>query len=109
MQSENFAWRDAKAAENLRDHGIAFDTAVKAFADPFAVKWIDEREAYGEERCNLPWDVRGCDPARHLHRAQRADQDYFSPAGGATRTDVTRPRPLDVTEGRPPAIVGQAT
>lgn len=26
---------------------------VKAFADPFAVEWIDEREAYGEERCNL--------------------------------------------------------
>lgn len=27
--------------------------AVKAFADPFAVEWIDEREAYGEQRCNL--------------------------------------------------------
>lgn len=27
---------------------------VKAFADPFAVEWIDEREACGEERCNLP-------------------------------------------------------
>ena len=53
MQDENFEWRDAKAAENLRDHGIVFDKAVKAFADPFAVEWIDERGAYGEERCNL--------------------------------------------------------
>ena len=26
--------------------------AVKAFADPFAVDWLDEREPYGEERCN---------------------------------------------------------
>ena len=33
----DFEWRDAKAAENLRDHGIAFDKAVKAFADPYAV------------------------------------------------------------------------
>jgi uncharacterized DUF497 family protein len=46
MQDENFEWRDAKAAENLRDHGIALDKAVKAFADPFAVEWIDAREAY---------------------------------------------------------------
>ena len=51
MEDENFEWRDAKAAENLRDHGIAFEKAVKAFADPFAVEWIDEREAYGES-CN---------------------------------------------------------
>jgi uncharacterized DUF497 family protein len=54
MQGERFEWRDAKAAQNLRDHGISFDKAVKALADPFAVEWIDDSEAYGgEERCNL--------------------------------------------------------
>jgi uncharacterized protein len=53
MEDENFEWRDKKAAKNLREHGIAFDKAVKVFADPFAVEWIDEREAYGEERCIL--------------------------------------------------------
>ena len=53
MRDEQFEWDDRKAADNLRAHGIAFDKAVKAFADPFAVEWLDERGSYGEERCNL--------------------------------------------------------
>jgi uncharacterized protein len=53
MQDENFEWDDEKAAENWRAHGVAFDKAVKALADPFSVEWLDESEAYGEERCNL--------------------------------------------------------
>ncbi len=53
MESEEFEWHDAKAAEKLRNHGIAFDRAVEAFADPFAIEWIDQSEAYGEERWNL--------------------------------------------------------
>ncbi|HEU0156272.1 MAG TPA: BrnT family toxin [Stellaceae bacterium] len=84
MQDKNFEWRDEKAAENLRDHGVAFAKAVRAFADPYAVEWIDERETYGEERCNLLGMCEGVVPARDLYRARRADQDYFGPAGGAT-------------------------
>jgi uncharacterized DUF497 family protein len=53
MQDEQFEWDDAKAADNWRNHGVTFDKAVKTFADPFAVEWIDEREDYGEERRNL--------------------------------------------------------
>ena len=53
MEDARFEWRDAKAAANLRAHGVAFHRAVKAFADPFAVEWIDRNEAYGEERWNL--------------------------------------------------------
>ena len=53
MEDERFEWRDEKAAENLRDHGVAFAKAVKAFADPFAVEWIDQSAAYGEERWSL--------------------------------------------------------
>ena len=49
---------------------LPFDKAVKAFADPFAVEWIDEREAYDEERYNLLGHVRGRDPARDLHGAR---------------------------------------
>jgi hypothetical protein len=33
--------------------GITFDKGVKAFGDPFAVEWIDKREADGEEQSNL--------------------------------------------------------
>ena len=53
MQGETFEWDDGKAAQNLRDHGVAFSKAVTAFADPFSVEWIDDSAAYGEERWNL--------------------------------------------------------
>ena len=48
-----FEWDDAKAVANLRDHGVSFAQAAAACADPFAVEWIDDREAYGEERVIL--------------------------------------------------------
>ena len=53
MKGGQFEWHDEKAAENLRNHGVAFEKAVNAFADPFAIEWIDRSEAYGEERWNL--------------------------------------------------------
>lgn len=48
-----FEWDDAKAAANYRKHGVTFEQAAHAFRDPFAVEWIDERAAYGEERVIL--------------------------------------------------------
>jgi len=48
-----FEWDDAKAAINWRHHGVAFHQAIKAFRDPFAIEWIDDRENYGEERINM--------------------------------------------------------
>jgi uncharacterized DUF497 family protein len=47
-----FEWDAEKAADNWRDHGIAFDEAIKIFRDAFAIESIDDREAYGEERVN---------------------------------------------------------
>lgn len=48
-----FEWDKNKAEMNLSKHGIAFQHAVKAFSDHFAIELIDEREDYGEERINL--------------------------------------------------------
>jgi uncharacterized protein len=48
-----FEWDSAKAVANWRDHGVAFEQAIEAFRDPFAVETIDDREDYGEERINL--------------------------------------------------------
>ena len=48
-----FEWDDAKAAANYRKHGVTFEQAAHAFRAPFAVEWIDERAAYGEERVIL--------------------------------------------------------
>ncbi|HEU0157616.1 MAG TPA: BrnT family toxin [Stellaceae bacterium] len=54
-----FAWDGVKAAQNLRDHRVSFEQAACAFRDPFAVEWIDTREAYREERCILLGMVDG--------------------------------------------------
>ncbi len=48
-----FEWDLNKAARNFSDHKVSFGQAAIAFRDPFAVEWIDEREAYGEERSVL--------------------------------------------------------
>ncbi len=81
MSSEygGFEWDAAKAVANRRDHGVAFEDAVVACSDPFAVERVDEREDYGEDR-NVRW--RG--PARHLHGTRFAHANHLGPAGGKT-------------------------
>jgi uncharacterized DUF497 family protein len=39
-----FEWDPAKAASNLRKHGVSFAVAVRAFADPFAMTEQDRIE-----------------------------------------------------------------
>jgi uncharacterized protein len=53
MNSTRFEWDADKAASNLLAHGVAFDRAALDFGDAFSLEWLDEREAYGEERVNL--------------------------------------------------------
>ena len=48
MDTEQFEWGDAKAEENFRKHGVDFDAARAAFADPFAVEEL--QVVNGEER-----------------------------------------------------------
>jgi uncharacterized DUF497 family protein len=50
MRDENFEWDDDKAARNWRDHGVSFEMAREAFADAFAVEWVDAEQDLGEER-----------------------------------------------------------
>lgn len=47
---DDFEWDEAKARRNYSKHGVTFEHAKKAFADPFMVEVADEREDYGEER-----------------------------------------------------------
>jgi len=44
-----FEWDDAKAAENIRNHGVRFEEAVAAFRDNFAIDYFDDID-YVEER-----------------------------------------------------------
>ena len=48
-----FEWDQNKADANLFKHGVAFQHAVKAFNDHFAIELIDDRKDYGEERITL--------------------------------------------------------
>jgi uncharacterized protein len=45
-----FEWDDTKAESNWLDHGVTFDMAREAFKAPFAVEWIDDRQASNEPR-----------------------------------------------------------
>jgi uncharacterized DUF497 family protein len=54
-----FEWDAAKAAANLRKHGVSFDLASLAFADPFALIAQDRFEG-GEYRWQTLGLVEGC-------------------------------------------------
>jgi uncharacterized protein len=48
--SLRFTWDPAKAAANLRKHGISFMEASTAFADPLSITIPDPDHSVGEER-----------------------------------------------------------
>jgi len=56
-----FEWDPVKAASNLQKHGVSFDTATLAFADPFALTDLDRIEG-GEYR----WQTLGMVGNRRL-------------------------------------------
>ncbi len=43
-----FEWDPVKAASNLRKHGVSFEIAIRAFADPFA--WVEQDRIEGGEQ-----------------------------------------------------------
>jgi uncharacterized protein len=53
MEDENFGWRDEKAAQNWRDHGVTFEMAREAFRDRFAIEWEDTGQDWNEERYSM--------------------------------------------------------
>jgi uncharacterized protein len=59
MTDDAFEWDTAKAAENYKSHGVTFEDASRAFADPFAIERLDDRENYREGRFNILGMVDG--------------------------------------------------
>jgi uncharacterized protein len=45
-----FEWDSAKAAANLKKHGVSFDEAQSVFYDDFAIEFFDEPHSDGEDR-----------------------------------------------------------
>ena len=48
-----FEWDPAKAAENARKHGVAFEEAATVFADPLSSVFADQDHSVAEERLVL--------------------------------------------------------
>ena len=69
-----FLWDPAKAASNLRKHGISFETAVRAFADPFALTEQDRIED-GEQRWQTLGVVEGYLLILVAHVSWEEDED----------------------------------
>jgi len=80
-----FEWDDAKAAENVRIHGVSFAHAALAFGDPFGVEWIDRREDYGEERIIL-LGMTGSQILTVVY-TERGERIRIISARGATRSE----------------------
>jgi len=69
-----FIWDPAKAARNLQKHGISFNTAIRAFADPFALTNQDRIEG-GEQRWQTLGVVDGCLLLLIAHTIQDENED----------------------------------
>ena len=54
----SFEWDAAKASTNLQKHQVSFDTALRVFADPFAITNQDSIE-HGEQRWQTLGTVEG--------------------------------------------------
>ena len=50
VQKIKFDWDPAKAASNLRKHGVSFEEAQSVFYDEFAIQFYDEPHSSVEER-----------------------------------------------------------
>jgi uncharacterized DUF497 family protein len=73
--SAEFEWDAAKADENLKKHGVAFEEAVTVFADPLA-NIFDDPDHSGDELREL---IVGHSTAQHLLIVN------FTDRGGGTR------------------------
>ena len=46
----DYDWDPAKAASNLKKHGVSFEEAGSVFGDPFAYTFQDPDHSVGEQR-----------------------------------------------------------
>lgn len=46
----SFDWNTAKAAANIKKHGVSFEEAQTVFYDEFAIQFYDEENSSNEER-----------------------------------------------------------
>ena len=69
-----FEWDPVKAAANRRKHGVSFEIAMRAFADPFALTEQDHIEG-GEARWRTLGMVKGRVLLLVAHTFRDEDED----------------------------------
>ncbi len=67
MKAARFEWDQAKDRENRAKHGVGFETAQYAFADPGRVIAGDLTHSRNEKALFLFWTGRGRNSNRPLH------------------------------------------
>lgn len=55
----DFEWDSIKDAANRKKHGISFELAIEAFADPHGVYLVDSLHSIGEERMQYVGQLDG--------------------------------------------------
>lgn len=48
--NRSFEWDVAKAAQNIKKHGISFEEASTVFEDPLFITFLDEEHSFDEDR-----------------------------------------------------------
>jgi len=84
--SISFKWDPEKAASNFRKHRVSFETASRAFADPFALVRQDRIEN-GEYRWQTLGLVEGCLLLLVAHTVHRDEGDEVIQLISARRAD----------------------
>jgi len=84
-----FEWHATKASANVRKHGVSFDEASTAFADPLALLMPDPDHSQSEERHVLLGMVNSVTAlGGSLFRAPAADAADLGPAGDLIRAEA---------------------
>jgi len=81
-----FVWDRAKAAANLRKHGVGFEEAADAFDDPLSITIPDPDHSQGEERFLLVGRSRAGRLLVVAH-TERGDEIRLINARAATRRE----------------------
>jgi uncharacterized DUF497 family protein len=82
----HFEWDPAKAARNLRKHGVSFEDAASVFYDPLAVTGRDPDHSEGEER-RLTFGVSSAGRLLVVSHAERAEAIRIISARLATQSE----------------------
>ena len=85
--TQRFEWDEAKAATNLRKHGVSFEEAASVFSDALAYTFTDPDHSVGERRL-LTFVSRNLDTFWQL----------FTPSEGEQSESSVPVRQLDMNE-----------